>query len=123
MEHEQETGFNDFMDAFDDSADYQTGEAEEPAVEEGAAESTEETAQPEDHTDTSEGSQDAGQEETGEDQGKSETDSKPQNETFTLKVNKEEKTYSREEVISLAQKGADYDRDRKSTRLNSSHIR
>ena len=75
-----------------------------------AAESTEETTQPEDHTDTSEGSQDAGQEETGEDQGETEADPKPQEETFTLKVNKEEKTYSREEVISLAQKGADYDR-------------
>lgn len=110
MEFEQETGFNDFMDAFDDSADYQTGEAEEQAVEEGTADSTEETTQIEDHADTSEGGQDADQEETGKDQGEPEADSKPQDETFTLKVNKEEKTYSREEVISLAQKGADYDR-------------
>ena len=31
-------------------------------------------------------------------------------ETFTLKVNKEERICTREEVISLAQKGADYDR-------------
>ena len=31
-------------------------------------------------------------------------------EVFTLKVNKEERNYTRDEVISLAQKGADYDR-------------
>jgi hypothetical protein len=30
--------------------------------------------------------------------------------SFTLKVNKEERTVSREEVVALAQKGADYDR-------------
>ena len=112
MEHEQETGFNDFMEAFDDSADYQTGEAEEQAVEESAAESTEEAAQTEDQADASQGSQDEKQEENGEGQEKPETEAEPepQAETFTLKINKEEKTYSREEVISLAQKGADYDR-------------
>lgn len=33
-----------------------------------------------------------------------------QPETFILRVNKEERTVNREEVISLAQKGADYDR-------------
>lgn len=55
-----------------------------------------------------------------DDSAEAEEDEKPEDttppaeksdaETFTLKVNKEEKTYSREEVISLAQKGADYDR-------------
>lgn len=109
MEIEQETGFNDFMDAFDDSADYQTGEAEETAVEENAAEGTEEIAESE--TEGAEDGQDAGQETPGEgEQPGPEEKPQPQNDTFTLKVNKEEKTYSREEVISLAQKGADYDR-------------
>lgn len=109
MEIEQETGFNDFMDAFDDSADYQTGEAEETAVEENAAEGTEEVAESE--TEGAEDGQDAGQETPGEgEQPGPEEKPQPQNDTFTLKVNKEEKTYSREEVISLAQKGADYDR-------------
>lgn len=45
----------------------------------------------------------------GED-GSDEPDGKPENETFTLKVNKEEKIYSREEMIAYAQKGLDYDR-------------
>lgn len=109
MEIEQETGFNDFMDAFDDSADYQTGEAEETAVEENAAEGTEEVAESE--TEGAEDGQDAEQETPGEgEQPGPEEKPQPQNDTFTLKVNKEEKTYSREEVISLAQKGADYDR-------------
>lgn len=109
MENEQETGFNDFMDAFDDSADYQTGEAEEAVVEENAAEGTEEVTEPE--AEGAESNQDAGQETPGEgEQPGPEEKPQPQNDTFTLKVNKEEKTYSREEVISLAQKGADYDR-------------
>ena len=46
---------------------------------------------------------------TGDGAEKGSDDSTTQ-ETFTLKVNKESRTVSREEMISLAQKGADYDR-------------
>lgn len=109
MEHEQETGFNDFMGAFDDTADYQTDGAEEAAVEDIATEVTDEGTEPE--AEGAESAQDAEQETPGEgEQPGPEEKPQPQNDTFTLKVNKEEKTYSREEVISLAQKGADYDR-------------
>lgn len=111
MEHEQETGFNDFMEAFDESADYQTDDVEETSMEDTPAEGAEETPEPEaegvedDHQGTEQDPA-AGE---GE-QPAPEDNPKPQEDTFTLKVNKEEKTYSREEVISLAQKGADYDR-------------
>ena len=110
MDNEKDTGFSEFMEAFDDSLDYQTEEAEETHVEEPIPEDTEEGAQPQED-DTPEGSQDEGEEAAGEGkQSTPETDPQAQHDTFTLKVNKEEKTYSREEVINLAQKGADYDR-------------
>lgn len=109
---EQDTGFNEFMDAFGGDTGNQTDDAQETTVEtdtagDGGVENiaTEET----------DGAESAGgteQEQTGEDGSQTEpnTEDKSDGDTFTLKVNKEEKTYSREEVISLAQKGADYDR-------------
>lgn len=101
MEETQNNGFDDFAAAFDD--DYQT--AEEPAEE--AEETTEEV-------DTeSEEAQEAGEVETEDEDAEAseeEVKTEPKPETFTLKVNKEERTVSRDEVISLAQKGADYDR-------------
>lgn len=112
---DENISFDEFTDAFDDPADYQTDSAEETTVDTPDAA---ETADPE----TEEGGkaeesrEDASSE---EDAAKSAADpQKTDPETFTLKVNKEEKTYSREEVISLAQKGADYDRVKE--QLNSS---
>ena len=109
MDHEQETGFTDFMEAFDESADYQTDGTEENAMEESAAEGgdegTENAAQ---GTDGIEGTEPGAAAEEGQQPDRADT--QPKDDTFVLKVNKEEKTYSREEVISLAQKGADYDR-------------
>lgn len=100
MDNEQDIGFEEFEDAFSEGGN-QTADEEtvEPETEEqeGAQQGEEEAPTGEEEP--------SGQEEPGD---KKPEETKP--ETFTLKVNKEEKTYSREEMISLAQKGADYDR-------------
>lgn len=100
MDNEQDIGFEEFEDAFSEGGN-QTADEEtvEPETEEqeGAQQGEEEAPTGEEES--------SGQEEPGD---KKPEETKP--ETFTLKVNKEEKTYSREEMISLAQKGADYDR-------------
>ena len=111
MENEN-TSFTEFAEAFDDSADYQIDSAEETAAGEDITEASDDV-QEVDETGT-----EAEDTESGDDGNQTEEsangDTKAQQEqpgeTFTLKVNKEEKTYSREEVINLAQKGADYDR-------------
>lgn len=98
-------GFEEFEAAFDDAADNQIGSEEETVTEEATEQKTEETSEAaeEEQTDSEE------KEEASDDQPQKQEE-KPAEETFTLKVNKEEKSYSREEVITLAQKGADYDR-------------
>lgn len=103
MEELQDTEFNDFMaeleDGFGNQTETETGE--QPAAEDAPAE------------------QPAAADEAGEEGEKGDGDGNAaagepakasDAESFTLKVNKEERTYTREEVISLAQKGADYDR-------------
>ena len=107
---DENTGLNEFMEAFDDTADYQTGGEEETSMEE--AEATETDSEEQTNAET-QGDGEATEETNAEQpdgEEKSATDIAGKEETFTLKVNKEEKTYSREEVITLAQKGADYDR-------------
>ena len=100
MDNEQDISFEEFEDAFSDGGN-QTEVTEETEAEteeqEGAQQGEEETPTGEERP--------SEQETPGEEKPE---ETKP--ETFTLKVNKEEKTYSREEMISLAQKGADYDR-------------
>lgn len=105
---EQNVGFEEFMGAFDEGADYQNDTPEEVTMEPETP--TDGDQQPADDAPGEEypGAVDAG---TNGDDGKgAENPAKDAPEIFTLKVNKEERTYSREEVISLAQKGADYDR-------------
>lgn len=100
MDNEQDISFEEFEDAFSDGGN-QTEVTEEVETEteeqEGGQQDGEETPTGEEKP--------SEQEEPGKEKPE---ETKP--ETFTLKVNKEEKTYSREEMISLAQKGADYDR-------------
>lgn len=103
MEENENIGFEEFEAAFDDTADNQIGAEEETVTEEATDPETEETSDDQAETSATEST-----EGTVDESQKSED--KPSEETFTLKVNKEEKTYSREEVIALAQKGADYDR-------------
>lgn len=99
MDNEQDISFEEFESALFEDEGNQTDTPEE-AVEENAGQAQKE--QP------AEGEETPEQPEGGEEQP--EKPEAPALETFTLKVNKEEKTYSREEMISLAQKGVDYDR-------------
>lgn len=106
---DENISYNDFTEAFDEPADNQIEGAEDTAVEDETTpekETDEVFAAEEDApaTDAEESSE--GNEQPADEKSAGKTDG----DTFTLKVNKEEKTYSREEVISLAQKGADYDR-------------
>lgn len=109
----QDIGFEEFMGAFGEDVGNQTeqtngsAEREHPAddIGEDSNESPADTGS--DNVDGEDGQQSAN--EDGNQTGGN-AEEKSDGETFTLKVNKEEKTYSREEVISLAQKGADYDR-------------
>lgn len=112
---------DEFFDSVDDIFDmeddgYQTDtdgtEDEEPeemnddTQEEG---SDDEADSEEDETDE-DSDTDADEEDGSEDDGEGEdgnTDAAP---TFTIKVNKEERTVTLEEMTTLAQKGADYDR-------------
>lgn len=102
---------DEFFEAFAGEDGYQTDTAEE--IEETVTEETE-TEQTSEET-TQGGEEEAESDETPE--GKeAPTEEKPAAEsdqaaeTFTIKVNKEERQVSREEMITLAQKGADYDR-------------
>lgn len=111
----EDTSLNDFLGAFDDSADYQTGGNEDTSMEEDISLDGGDAEQ--DTREDPEGAESAAEDPQEQPEGGAEQPAgdQPQSqespeETFTLKVNKEEKTYSREEVISLAQKGADYDR-------------
>lgn len=104
MENEN-ISFDEFEAAFSDESDNQIEIADEDAEEVT-------TQQPQDTGEETGEEENSGEDQQPEEQPAEEkpAEQKAEPETFTLKVNKEEKTYSREEVISLAQKGADYDR-------------
>ena len=100
-----ESGFDEFEAAFDGDDGYQTEETEEVTdTEEPEAEEP--------------GEEPSGEGESGEEAGAPQTEEGTEGgkedpapaETFTLRVNKEDRTVSREEMIAFAQKGADYDR-------------
>ena len=108
MENE-EINFDEFIAASSDEG-YQTGSEE--------AEVTEEATETGNAASDGESSQQSGEEPESEEQdgskengaeGSEEPDSGTE-QKFTLKVNKEEKEVSLEEMTALAQKGADYDR-------------
>lgn len=100
MDDQQNLGFEEFESAFSEDG-YQT--EPEAAEEDTALEPQEEPQEEETPAEANDTEQDAPEAQEAKDEP-------AQPETFTLKVNKEEKTYTREEMISLAQKGADYDR-------------
>lgn len=106
-EMEQDAGFAEFEAGFAD--EYQVSEPEAENVEsEESAENSQDAGEPnEDGETTTEDGKEPEQESGTHSQ---ETPPESQPETFTLRVNKEERNVSREEVITLAQKGADYDR-------------
>lgn len=106
----ENTSFTEFAEAFDDASDYQIDSGEETSANEETEVSADTETEVEDiDAEDTDGINDGNQTETST-EGDSKAQQEQTGETFTLKVNKEEKTYSREEVISLAQKGADYDR-------------
>jgi hypothetical protein len=97
-------GFEDFAAAFGGEDGNQTEETTEDN--EKVSETTPET-------DPAEESEGEGQEEDTEDgstEDGAEAPPAPQETSFTIRVNKEDRTVNREEMFSLAQKGADYDR-------------
>lgn len=96
-------GYEDFAAAFGDDGN-QTEET---------TETTEEVTEEATDTEPAEESEGESQEEDTEDgsaEDGAEAPPAPQETSFTIRVNKEDRTVSREEMFSLAQKGADYDR-------------
>ena len=110
MNENESLGFEEFESAFADNG-YQTEETVE-----GIDET--ETAAEDSAADGEEAAQQDGDENAGSEDGPADSSAEreenrqedPAGETFTLKVNKQEVQVKREEMISLAQKGADYDR-------------
>lgn len=119
MNENEDFGFEDFESAlFDD--DYQIGDEED-------TDDSDVTETEDEHQDTDTDSDDDEDEADGDDSEDDEDDSNSDEEgaegsdeaengntdadqTFTIKVNKEERTVTLEEMTALAQKGADYDR-------------
>ena len=106
----ENTSFTEFAEAFDDAADYQIDSNEASTANEETEVSASAETEVEDIGAEATDDNDAGNQTDNSADGDTKAQQEQTGETFTLKVNKEEKTYSREEVISLAQKGADYDR-------------
>lgn len=97
-------GFEDFEAAFLGEDGNQTDDVTENTEEvtEDAADSEEE--QPDEEEPTEEDTEDGSAEDGAEDPPAA------QETSFTIRVNKEDRVVNREEMFSLAQKGADYDR-------------
>ena len=116
MHENEDFGFEDFESAlFED--DYQIGD-DDGAEESEATETDEDTQETDsDSEDGAEGGDDSDDEDiddSEEDGAEGDTEGDEGNtdadKTFTLKVNKEERKVTLEEMTALAQKGADYDR-------------
>ena len=108
MENE-EISFDEFIAASSDEG-YQTG-SEEAEVTEEATETG--NVPPEGESSQQSGEEPENEEQDGSEENGAEGSEKPDSGTeqkFTIKVNKEEKEVSLEEMTALAQKGADYDR-------------
>lgn len=97
-------GFAEFEAAFDGDDGNQTEEV---------TETTEEITEEATETEPAEESEDESQEEESEDGSAEDGAEAPpaaEENSFTIRVNKEDRVVTREEMFSLAQKGADYDR-------------
>lgn len=106
---EMDAGFAEFAEAFESGDGYQTD------VQEETTEIPEQTTQtPQEQPEDGETTEDAPAEKTADqdDGGKPE-------QTFTIKVNKQERQVTQAEMTELAQKGADYDRIRGKLEENS----
>lgn len=103
----QDTGYEEFMTGLEGDG-YQTETAAEPEVQEPEGQDPKQTDPEVPETEPAEDAEPEG--EGDPEPVQTDTDPVPEPQVFTLKVNKEERQVSREEVIELAQKGADYDR-------------
>lgn len=112
-------GFDEFESALFGDDGYQTGtegaEQEESAETEDQQEDTEEGGEAEQEGDDEpDGEENTEDEHTSDSEESSAEDgdepAKEDSDTFKLKVNKQEQEVTRDQVISLAQKGLDYDR-------------
>lgn len=124
MDEKENVGFDDFESAlfgddyqFDDDGDSNevetdnTGDGED--IDDSADDTDpEDTALEDDDTDSSDDDEDDSDEDESDkkDEEEEKSDATDAGQTFTIKVNKEEKQVTLEEMTALAQKGADYDR-------------
>lgn len=100
---EMDAGFAEFEEAFESGDGYQTDAQEE------TAETTEQaTEEPQEQPESGEAAEDTQAEKT-EESAAQDGGGEPE-QTFTLKVNKQERQVGLAEMTELAQKGADYDR-------------
>mgnify|MGYP007048168798 CR=1 FL=1 len=105
MEETMDSGYEEFVSAFDGD-----GNQTVTTLESGA-ETEERTDTEQNETPADEGAEDTPAEETGEEpKPDGEPDKPDADQTFTIKVNKEERSVGLAEMTALAQKGADYDR-------------
>ena len=112
---ENATNFDEFFGAFDADDGYQTDS--ETATEEMSEGTQEEKTQSDENGSESQGeateeteSEESGENEQSDGDKKEGAEASQEPEMFTIKVNKEERQVTREELLTLAQKGADYDR-------------
>lgn len=108
MEETMDSGYQDFVAAFD-------GDGNQTATDQETGAQTEEQSDAEQETTVTDEGAEKPDEGTGEDTGgevdtPKESDKPDAEQTFTIKVNKEERTVGLAEMTALAQKGADYDR-------------
>ncbi len=102
MEETMDSGYEEFVSAFDGDGNQTV------ATQESGAEANEQPDAEQNEASTEEGTEVTPAEEAGEEP---KPDGEPDAEqTFTIKVNKEERSVGLAEMTALAQKGADYDR-------------
>lgn len=115
MEENENFGFEDFESAlFEGDYQFDDGTAEKDEETTDTEDSVEETssedqAEPEGEDSEEFDNSDDSEEDSAEGDQKPDSNTNA-NQTFTLKVNKEERTVTLDEMKTLAQKGADYDR-------------
>lgn len=109
---ENSTGFSEFAEAFGVEGDYQTGDAAAEQTEETTTD-TEGTAQEAQEAPTAEETEDAADGQENEESGAEETSEAVNpvpEQKFAIKVDKETREVGIEELKTLAQKGAAFDR-------------
>ena len=118
MNEENATNFDEFFGSFGADDGYQTdsdtatdesGESRQENTEQTTTEAEETTQE----TGAKDSAEDSAETDTGEAGEKNGVETDAGSEMFTIKVNKEERQVTREELLALAQKGADYDRVKK----------